>query len=320
MTPVRRKVAVVVSPGVSLFELSTAWEIFGNANELGVPWYEFGLYSSAPAPVPTSAAGVSLTDVRPLRSFSVGTGDLVIAAPPGRASEETLVALRRAYASGARLASLCTGAFVLAAAGLLDGRRATTHWSSTERLAASYPAVDVDPRVLYVDDGQVLTSAGSAACIDLCLHIVRTDYGAEVANRLARELVIPPHRDGGQAQFVSTPLRSVAGDDPLAATLEWVQANLDRPLTVEELAERSAMSGRTFARRFRDVTGTTPLQWLLAQRIRLAQQLLETTDLPVDRVAEDCGLGSATNLRAHFQQAVGTTPTAYRRTFRAQAS
>jgi transcriptional regulator GlxA family with amidase domain len=315
-----REVAAVVSPGVSLFELGTVCEIFGADPNLGVPWYRFGLYSAAPPPVPTSQPGVLLHDVKPLSSLRSRPGDLVLVTPPSKSSEETRAGLRRVHARGARLASICTGAFVLAEAGLLDGRPATTHWENAPDLAERYPEVDVDPRVLYIDDGDVLTSAGSAACIDLCLHIVRTDYGAEISNEIARQLVVPPHREGGQAQFVTTAVRRPAPGDTLGATLEWIQANLPEPITIDDMAARSAMSPRTFARRFYDVTGTTPLQWLLSQRLRLAQRLLEKTDLAIDRVAEDCGLGSPANLRAHFQHALGTTPTAYRRTFRAQHS
>jgi transcriptional regulator GlxA family with amidase domain len=217
------------------------------------------------------------------------------------------------------MVSLCTGAFVLAAAGLLEGRTASTHWAHAALLAERYPGVNVDDRVLYIDDGDILTSAGSAACIDLCLHLVRKDFGAEVANTVARQMVVPPHRDGGQAQFVSTAIREVQAHDPFSETLQWAQSNLGEPLSVELLAHRAAMSPRTFARRFTETTGVTPHQWLLRQRLTLAQRLLETTDLPVDRVAEDCGLGTATNLRSHFRATIGTTPTAYRRTFRSEA-
>ena len=212
--------------------------------------------------------------------------------------------------------SVCTGAFTLAATGLLDGRRATTHWYHTEEFARRFPDVKLDPGVLYVDEGDILTSAGTAAGIDLCLHIVRLDYGAEVANMLARRMVVPPHRDGGQAQFVDGPVTAVAGDDRFAQALEWAEEHLDDPIAVDDLARQAAMSPRTFARRFRAATGTTPHQWLLRQRILLAQRLLETTDLPIDIVAGRCGLGSPANLRTHFQRVVRTSPVAYRRTFR----
>jgi transcriptional regulator GlxA family with amidase domain len=214
---------------------------------------------------------------------------------------------------------VCSGAFVLAAAGLLDGRRATTHWMFADDLAERYPEVKVDPDVLYVDEGDVLTSAGTAAGIDLCLHVVRLDFGAEIANAVARRMVVPPHRDGGQAQFVDEPVPDGPGADLFGDTLTYMQEHLDEPLPVDELAARSAMSPRTFARRFRAATGTTPHRWLVRQRVLLAQRLLETTDLPVDRVAERCGFGAAAGLRDHFTRQVRTSPLAYRRTFRASA-
>jgi transcriptional regulator GlxA family with amidase domain len=205
---------------------------------------------------------------------------------------------------------------VLAEAGLLDGRRATTHWAHAEEFAAQFPAVKLDPGVLYVDEGDVLTSAGTAAGIDLCLHVVRNDFGADVANAVARRMVVPPHRDGGQAQYVDDPMPDGPGADLFGETMAWLQEHLGEPLTVEDLAHRSAMSPRTFARRFRATTGTTPMQWVLRQRVLLAQRLLETTDEPVDRVAELAGFGSPAALRQHFNRMVRTSPTAYRRTFR----
>jgi transcriptional regulator GlxA family with amidase domain len=236
-----------------------------------------------------------------------------------RPPPELIDALQRAHRRGARIMSVCSGAFALGHAGLLDGRRATTHWMYAERLATMFPSVEVDPRVLYVDEGDILTSAGTAAGIDLMLHVVRLDHGADVANTVARRMVVPPHRDGGQAQFVELPVAPSADEDPLAGVLGWMLEHLDEPLPVEELAQQAAMSPRTFARRFRAVTGTTPHQWLLSQRILLAQRLLETTDDPVEWVAQRCGFGSAGALRAHFQRATSTSPLAYRRTFRAVA-
>jgi len=292
--PARRPhLAVVVEPGVSAFEFSAVWDIFGDDPGVGLPWYRFSICSSSQPPIPMSLPGAALVSVRslsPLRS-----ADTVVVPPMASRPESMLRALRAAHTRGARIVSLCTGAFVLAEAGLLDGRRATTHWASAARLAAAYPAVDVDPR------------------------IVRRDFGAEVANTVARQMVVPPHRAGGQAQFVSTAIREVQDHDPFADTLQWAQSNLSEPLSVEMLARRSAMSARTFARRFTATAGVTPHQWLLAQRLTLAQRLLERTELPVDLVAEQCGLGTATNLRAHFRQVFGTTPTAYRRTFQSEA-
>lgn len=225
--------------------------------------------------------------------------------------------MRAAHEAGARIASLCTGAFVLAAAGLLDGRRATTHWAHTEALAERHPRVEVDPDVLYVDNGTVLTSAGKAAAMDLCLHLVRLDHGSAVANTVARRLVVPPHRDGGQAQFVTAPVPT-REDHPLTDLLPWAVERLDQPLTVEDLARRARMSSRNLGRHFRAATGTTPLQWLLTQRIRRAQELLEATDDSVDAIAEATGMGTATTLRRHFNRTVGVPPDTYRRTFRSR--
>ena len=226
-----------------------------------------------------------------------------------------LEVLRQAHARGSRIVSLCTGAFALAAAGLLDGRRATTHWTECDELARRYPNVTVDPGVLFVDEGDILTSAGSAASIDLCLHVVRQDYGTEIATQLARQLVVPPQRDGGQAQYIDAPMPELDSSSLFAGTVCWLQEHLDEPMTVEDLAARSAMSPRTFARRFLASTGTTPYQWLVRQRVQLAQRLLEMSDLPIDSVAEKSGFSTAANLRKHFSRAVHTSPQAYRRTF-----
>jgi AraC family transcriptional regulator, transcriptional activator FtrA len=230
-----------------------------------------------------------------------------------------LAELRAAHARRARIVSLCSGATVLAAAGLLDGRPATTHWEECALLAAQYPAVRVDPGVLYVDDGDILTSAGSAACIDLCLHIVRSDYGAAIAARLARELVVPPFREGGQAQYIETPLPDLDPGDPFLEVLAWAQAHLDEPVTITELARRAAMSKRNFARRFQESFGITPYQWILRQRLALARRLLETSDLPIDAVADASGFVTAANLRARFSEDLQTTPSAYRRSFRGES-
>jgi AraC family transcriptional activator FtrA len=231
-----------------------------------------------------------------------------------RPPEALLNAIRAAYARGARLVTICSGAFVLAAAGVLDGRRATTHWMFAETLQTRYPNIRVEPDVLFVDEGQILTSAGSAAGLDLCLHIVRCDYGAEIANQVARRLVVPPQREGGQSQYIPTSMRSNPANG-LARVLEWAQRRLHEPLSVERLADRAAMSGRTFARRFREETGTTPHQWLTHQRLIAAQRRLETTQEPIDDVAEAVGLRTAATLRLHFRDMLGTTPTAYRRKF-----
>jgi AraC family transcriptional activator FtrA len=241
---------------------------------------------------------------------------------PGAARFAHRVAAQRPYAPartaqyGARLMSMCAGAFALAAAGLLDGRRATTHWLHTAKLAARYPAVRVDPDVLYVDEGDILTAAGTAAGVDLCLHVVRRDYGADVANATARRMIVPPHRDGGQAQFIDTPVALLEGVDAFAETVAWARAHLDASVTLAELARRTAMSPSSFLRRFRATMGTSPHRWLLHQRILAAQRLLETTADSVERIADRCGFGSAANLRQHFHRVLRTSPAAYRRTFR----
>jgi transcriptional regulator GlxA family with amidase domain len=312
----RHTVAAVIANGLSPFEFAVACEVFGvdRSDDAGVPWYRFVVCAADPTPIKTQTG---FTIDTPYGLDALRRADTIVIPASGSAerNEELLEALRRAHARGARILSVCTGAFVLAAAGLLDGRRATTHWKHSEELARRYPQVVLDPGVLYVDDGDILTSAGTAAGIDLCLHVVRLDYGAEIANMVARRMVVPPHRDGGQAQFVNQPLPDLPDGDPFTQTLVWVQEHLGDALSVNDLAARAAMSPRTFARRFRATTGTTPHQWLLGQRVVLAQRLLETTDLSIDVVAERCGLGTATNMRQHFQRIVRTPPNAYRRTF-----
>ncbi|MEV5831703.1 helix-turn-helix domain-containing protein [Spirillospora sp. NPDC052242] len=307
-------VALAVTDGMLHFELSLAYEVFAAA-PAGVPgpWYDLAVYGPAPVRVGRFALEPDAGLDRLARAGTVivpGWAD-TDADPPA----ELVGAVRAAHAAGARVASLCTGAFVLAAAGLLDGRRATTHWAHTAALADRHPRVRVDPDVLYVDEGSVLTSAGKAAAMDLCLHLVRRDRGSAVANAVARRLVVPPHRDGGQAQFVTAPVPAPDGH-PLAELFAWAIERLDRPLTVTDLARRARMSPRNLGRHFRAATGTTPLQWLLTQRIRLAQELLETTDDGVDAVAAATGMGSAATLRRHFHRTVGVPPDAYRRTFR----
>lgn len=309
-------VALAVTDGMLHFELALACEVFGaDMTGLADPWYRFSVCGA-------SAVRFGRFRLEPDHGFDhLPRADLVIVpgwadidqAPPAGLVE----AVRAAHDAGARVASLCTGAFVLAAAGLLDGKRATTHWAHARELAERHPLVTVDPDVLYVDNGSVLTSAGKAAAMDLCLHLVRLDHGSSVANTLARRLVVPPHRDGGQAQFVTTPVPA-PDNHPLAGLLPWVMGRLDQPLTVEDLARRTRMSSRNLGRHFRAVTGTTPLQWLLIQRIRRAQELLEATDDTVDAIAAATGMGTATTLRRHFKEKVGVPPDAYRRTFRSR--
>ncbi|WP_266171226.1 GlxA family transcriptional regulator [Dyella subtropica] len=246
----------------------------------------------------------------------------VIIVPTWRDAQEAppqalLDALQRAARRGKRVVGLCMGAFVLAYAGLLDGRRATTHWYATEELAALFPSVTVDPDVLYVDEGPVITSAGSAAGIDCCLHLVRQLLGAEQANHIARRLVVSPFRRGGQAQFIEQPMPTLAGDKRMARLLEDIQRKLHLPHSLDDIAERAAMSRRSFTRHFRQLTGSSFGDWLLAQRLSAAQRLLETTSLPLERIANAIGLGSPVTLRQHFQRAFRTSPAHYRRTFNA---
>ncbi|HEY1175267.1 MAG TPA: helix-turn-helix domain-containing protein, partial [Phytomonospora sp.] len=300
-------VAVLALPDVVPFDLVIGAQIFGDTKPHGgVARYRMLLCGPAAGLVPM-AAGVPVGV--PFGLEAVTEADTVVV--PGISdvdvpvSASVLGALDAAAQRGARLLSICTGAFVLGAAGVLDGRRATTHWAYTERLAARYPRVTVDPRVLYVDDGPVLTSAGMAAGIDLCLHVVRGDHGAEVANAIARRMVVAPHRAGGQAQFIEQPV-PVTRDSMLQRVQAWALERLGEPLTVEAMAREANTSPRHFTRRFQAEFGTAPLQWLLRERVRLAQRLLEQTDLPVQRIAERAGFGSAIALRRNFTQAVGT--------------
>jgi len=314
---VLHSVAAVVLDGVSPFELGVICEVFGiDRSPQGLPRFDFAVCAADPAPLRTKTG---FTIDTPHRLDRLETADLIAVAPPGPPTrdypDELLAALRRAVERGARVMSVCSGAFVLGAAGLLDGRPCTTHWMYTDLLAARFPAAKIDPDVLYVDDGEVLTSAGTAAGIDLCLHVVRSEYGAGVANAFARRMVVPPHRDGGQAQYVETPV-PVSSADTLTDLLAWIAANLHRELTVDALAARAHMSPRTFARRFRAETGTTPHHWITGQRMLLAQRMLEETEETVDAVARHCGFGNAAALRHHFLRRRGTTPQAYRRTFR----
>jgi AraC family transcriptional activator FtrA len=320
MRPLARRrphrVVVVAYDRVALFELAIAVEVFGLPRpELEIPWYAFEVRSLDSGPLRATGA----LHVRARHGLKGLTGADTIIIPGWRDPAETppprlLAALRRAHRRGARVVSICSGVFVLAAAGLLDGRRATTHWRYTERLRARYPSIRVEPDVLYVEDGNVFTSAGSAAGIDLCLHLVRLDHGAEIANQVARRLVVSPHRDGGQAQFVSLPVPARPGRG-LARALDWAVAHLDRPLAVGALAHAAALSPRTFVRRFRDEMGTTPHRWLTRQRVLAAQRRLESARESVDEVAAAVGFGTAQTLRLHFRRIIRVSPTAYRRRF-----
>jgi transcriptional regulator GlxA family with amidase domain len=311
------RVVALALPHVVAFDLSVPAQVFGRPDE-GL--YAFEACGVRAGRVPTTT-GFSLHVERGLEALAEADTVLVAGFAPVSTPPPTAVvaALRAAHARGARIGSICTGAFALAHTGLLDGRRATTHWAYAERLAERHPAVEVDARVLYIDEDDVVTSAGVAAGIDLCLHLVRRDHGVEAANAIARRIVVAPHRDGGQAQFVEAPLPSPDARG-LAPTRAWALTRLHEPLTVAAMARHAGFGERTFARRFRAETATTPLQWLLRQRVLHARRLLEATDLPVEDVAGQAGFGTATSLRSHFRRATATTPLAYRRTFRGSAA
>ncbi|GAU68067.1 AraC family transcriptional regulator [Streptomyces sp. NBRC 110611] len=313
----REIVAVLLFSGGPIFESSIPLSVFGiDRQDAGVPRYRLLVCAGEDSPLRTTG-GLELSAPYGLEAIS-RAGTVVVPAwrsitqaPPPAA----LDALRRAHEEGARIVGLCTGAFVLAAAGLLDGRPATTHWMYAPTLAKRYPSVHVDPRELFVDDGDVLTSAGTAAGIDLCLHIVRTDHGAEAANALARRLVVPPRRtasDLGHQRYLDRSLPEEIGADPLAEVVAWALEHLHEQFDVETLAARAYMSRRTFDRRFRSLTGSAPLQWLITQRVLQAQRLLETSDYSVDEVAGRCGFRSPVALRGHFRRQLGASPAAYR--------
>ncbi|MEY9908003.1 AraC family transcriptional activator FtrA [Catenulispora sp. MAP12-49] len=316
--PGKHVVAVAVTEGAPIFEISIPVEVFGRVRP-GMPELGYDVRVCNPESGPVDSGG-GFTALAGDTYATLATADTVIvpavqdvaAEPPA----DLVAAVREAHANGARVASLCSGAFVLAAAGLLDGRRATTHWLYAEEFRTRFPAVDLDPAVLYIDHGDVLTSAGTTAGIDLCLAMVAADHGAELANTLARRLVAPTHRSGGQAQYVETPAPPPDRQDSLGPLLDWMRTHLAEPLSVADLARQANVAERTLIRRFHTAVGTTPGKWLTEQRVLHARRLLETTDLPVERVASAAGLGGAANLRHHFTEAVGVAPSDYRRTFR----
>jgi transcriptional regulator GlxA family with amidase domain len=331
-----RNVAAVVLNDFCPFEFGVLCEVFGiDRSDDGLPVYDFAVVAGEPGPIRSRneftiqpSCGLDRLDeadliaVPALRDKRLGAwaakaGPYPPVAPGtlGQFPRALLDALRRAVDRGARVLSICNGAFILGEAGLLDGRRCTTHWRNADSLARRYPMAKVDPDVLYVDEDPVFTSAGTAAGIDACLYLVRKEQGSRVANGIARRMVVPPHRDGGQAQYVERPIPG-ATEGAFRDLLDWMPANLGQPISVAGMAARAHMSARTFARRFVQETGTTPQRWLIGQRILLAQQMLEETDETVDAIADKVGFGNATALRHHFRVWRGTTPNAYRRMFR----
>jgi transcriptional regulator GlxA family with amidase domain len=313
-------VALALSDGVPLYELAAPCAIFGadRTGLTGAGWYDFRVCGPPGTAVDRWFRSTSEHGYDEL----VTAGTVVVPAchdsalhPPA----DLVAAVRAAYDHGARVMSICTGAFVLAEAGLLDGRRAATHWLHADVLARRYPAVTVDSDVLYIDEGRVLTSAGKSAGTDLCLHVVRCDYGAAVANDIARRLVTPPHREGGQAQYITAQVPESARD-ALGTAMAWALDHLTEPVTVEDLAARAHLTPRSLHRHFRQRLGTNPLGWLHEQRLRRAQELLERTDHGIDLIAQESGFATASTLRRHFRQALGTTPDSYRRTFTRQSA
>jgi transcriptional regulator GlxA family with amidase domain len=316
------RVAVLVRNGVLPMELGLAHQLFGNATtRSGRPLYTILTCAVTPGMIRTDADFPIYAPHGPEALASAGT----VIVPSTHEQDEDLkpggldegLAAALDSARDARIASICTGAFVLGAAGLLDGLRATTHWLSSDLFARTFPAVTVDPDVLYVDEGRVLTSAGEAAGIDLCLHMIRRDHGSAVAAAVARRTVVPPHREGGQAQYIQRPVPDgqLTGSTT-SASRAWALARLGDPLTLRDLAARDSMSVRTYSRRFREETGLTPMQWIAQRRVDRARELLEQTDHTVDRIAAEAGFGTGASLRQHFQAALGVSPGAYRATFR----
>lgn len=315
--PPNRHVCALAYDQMALFEFSIGVEVFGlDRPYMGDDWYSYRTASLDPAPV-RATAGVLISVDAGLEALE-GAGTIIIPGWPfarRTVPAELLDALRRAHARGARLVSICSGAFVLAETGLLDGKRATTHWRYTDIFRTRFPNINVVPDVLYIDEGQILTSAGSAAGLDVCLHLIRRDFGPAVANKIAAGLVIPPHRDGGQAQYIERAVPTVYESDRLGPLLDHMRAHLDKAHRIGDLASQAGMSERTFLRRFFEATGTTPAKWLLLARLNAARDHLETGSQSVEDIAARTGFGTPTNLRHHFREQLGTTPTAYRQTF-----
>lgn len=313
-----RTVAVVAFDGISPFHLSVPCMVFGNDfSGADLPRFKLLVCADKPGMLQTTA-GFTIAVQHDLGVLA--KADTVVVPswrdPMERPPEALLKALQAAHRRGARIVGLCLGAFVLAEAGLLDGRPAATHWALASAFAERYPQVQLQPDVLYVDDGNVLTSAGTAAAIDCCLHVLRREHGAEVANRVARRMVVAPQRQGGQAQYVERPVPATSTGHRLSVILAWVQENLNQPHSLDALADRAFMSRRTFTRHFRQITGTTVGRWLTGQRLALAQRQLEATERSMDQIAIDAGFGSVVSLRQHFATTLGTSPSTYRREFR----
>jgi transcriptional regulator GlxA family with amidase domain len=316
-------IAVLMFDRAPMFETSVPISVFGvDRSDMGVPRFTVLAVAADPGPL-TTTAGIQIVAPYGLDALE-NAATIVVPSwrgPTEQPPKQALAALNAVHADGATVVGLCRGAFVLAAAGLLDGRRAATHWMYGPALAAAYPTVCVDASVLFVDHGDILTSAGTAAGIDACLHLVRREFGAQIANTIARRMVVPPQRSGGQAQYIERPLPEPDIDDPLGDVLTYAVQHLDdADLDVDALAVRAFMSRRSFDRRFRDLTGSSPLQWLLAQRIMHAQRLLETTDLSVDTVARQACFPNGITLRPHFRRMIGVAPQTYRDTFHARSA
>jgi len=309
------KVVALVFDGIHPFEFGVACEAFGiDRSEEGLPVYDFYVASESATPVRTHNGFTITTEHRFDQALDADLVVVSAGAPEHPTTPAVAQTLAAAYANGAAVMGLCAGAFSVGEAGLLDGRRCTTHWRLAAELAERFPAAAVDPDVLYVQDGRIYTSAGTAAGIDLCLHLMRQEHGAEVANAVARRMVVPPHRDGGQAQYIDVPVPST-GSDGLAELMDELMEELADQHTVDSMARRVNMSGRTFARRFAEATGTTPHAWLLRQRVLFARRQLEAGHEPVDVIARRAGFGTAALLRHHFQRQTGVAPTAYRKAF-----
>jgi transcriptional regulator GlxA family with amidase domain len=312
------KVAVIAFDRISPFHLSVPCLVFGNDRRVGEkPWFDLVVCAGEAGTLKTTAGFAIHCDYG---LEGAANADIVIipnwrdVAEP--APTPIIDALKSAHERGALVVGLCLGAFVLAQAGLLAGKRATTHWRWAEQLARDFPAIDVDPKVLYVDEDQILTSAGVAAGIDCCLHIVRRTYGRDVANGLARQLIVSPHREGGQAQFIDHPVPQYASDERVTQLLDWLRARLDQPLTIDQVSDRLAMSRRSFTRHFKQLTGSAFGSWVTSERVKAVQQQLETTDHSIEIIALACGFGSSISLRQHFTAAVGVSPTKYRTVYR----